>query len=241
MTPTFLTFLKAVLRVTGSIFAPRNLPWHLLAVAATAATVNAGFDWWYFVNSREVPGFLYFPAVVMGAFLPIIVPVTLLVLGYRRRDEAIKRAGFAIGQAALVAGIVSSAYKALTGRTEPPLDGALIDNSHDFNFGFLQHGIFWGWPSGHTMTAFAMAVTVITILRQNTRLRVAVLIYALYIGLSVSISIHWFSDFLAGAIIGAVIGTATGALWSTPPSAGEREMPRKPRSTEPHRSARNAN
>ena len=34
--------------------------------------------------------------------------------------------------------------------------------------------------------------------------------YALNIGLGVSMTIHWFSDFLAGAIIGTAIGTVVG-------------------------------
>ena len=34
--------------------------------------------------------------------------------------------------------------------------------------------------------------------------------YALYIGLGVSMTIHWISDFLAGAIIGTVIGAVVG-------------------------------
>jgi membrane-associated phospholipid phosphatase len=34
--------------------------------------------------------------------------------------------------------------------------------------------------------------------------------YALYIGLGVSMTIHWFSDFAAGAIIGSAIGAVVG-------------------------------
>jgi len=35
-------------------------------------------------------------------------------------------------------------------------------------------------------------------------------IYALYIGIGVAFDIHWFSEFIAGAIIGAVIGIVVG-------------------------------
>jgi hypothetical protein len=34
--------------------------------------------------------------------------------------------------------------------------------------------------------------------------------YALYIGLGVSMTIHWFSDFSAGAVLGTAIGTVVG-------------------------------
>ena len=30
--------------------------------------------------------------------------------------------------------------------------------------------------------------------------------YALYIGIGVSMTIHWFSDFVAGALIGTIVG-----------------------------------
>jgi membrane-associated phospholipid phosphatase len=223
--PTFATFLKTLPRTVVSAFCGRNILWHLLAIGVTAALVHSGFDWWYFLKTRSIPGPASFPAVVMGAFLPVIAPVTLLIIGYRRRADGIKRAGFAIGQAALIAGIISSAYKAITGRTEPPLDGPLIDNSHDFNFGFWQNGIFWGWPSGHTMTAFAMAVALITLLPRHTRITIAALVYAAYIGLSVSVSIHWFSDFIAGLIIGSVIGLVTGTRWAAQTIAGRQHSP----------------
>jgi F0F1-type ATP synthase assembly protein I len=36
------------------------------------------------------------------------------------------------------------------------------------------------------------------------------LLYAFYIGLGVSVTIHWLSEFVAGAIIGSVIGMTVG-------------------------------
>jgi membrane-associated phospholipid phosphatase len=36
------------------------------------------------------------------------------------------------------------------------------------------------------------------------------ILYACYVGLGVSMTIHWFSDFAAGAIIGSVIGAVVG-------------------------------
>jgi membrane-associated phospholipid phosphatase len=36
------------------------------------------------------------------------------------------------------------------------------------------------------------------------------ILYAFYVGLGVSMTIHWFSDFVAGAIIGSVIGAVVG-------------------------------
>jgi len=36
------------------------------------------------------------------------------------------------------------------------------------------------------------------------------ILYAFYVGIGVSLTIHWFSDFAAGAIIGSVIGAVVG-------------------------------
>jgi len=36
------------------------------------------------------------------------------------------------------------------------------------------------------------------------------ILYAGYVGLGVSMTIHWFSDFAAGAIVGSVIGAVVG-------------------------------
>ena len=42
-----------------------------------------------------------------------------------------------------------------------------------------------------------------------------VLLYAFYVGLGVSVTIHWFSEFVAGAIIGSVIGAVVGRGFKT--------------------------
>ena len=70
--------------------------------------------------------------------------------------------------------------------------------------------MFWGWPSSHITIAFAMAVTVFTLFPKHRWLGWLAIAYALYIGFGVSVTIHWCSDFVAGAILGAVIGTVAG-------------------------------
>jgi len=44
------------------------------------------------------------------------------------------------------------------------------------------------------------------------------MIHAFYIGLSVSMTIHWFSDFVAGAIIGTLVGVVVGRSFSQVPT-----------------------
>jgi membrane-associated phospholipid phosphatase len=81
--------------------------------------------------------------------------------------------------------------------------------SREFHFGFLKGGVFYGWPSSHTTVAFAMAAAIRTLYPSSKVVRCVALLFALYIGVGVSMTIHWFSDFVAGAIIGAAIGMMT--------------------------------
>jgi membrane-associated phospholipid phosphatase len=89
-----------------------------------------------------------------------------------------------------------------------------VDLSHDFRFGFLRGGVFWGWPSSHTTIAFAMAATVVMLLPKQRWLGTIAILYASYIGIGVSMNIHWFSDFAAGLIIGTIIGVVVGKSFS---------------------------
>ena len=114
-------------------------------------------------------------------------------------------AGWAIGQAELLGALIAAAYKAL--RAAPILrTSSATDISHVFHFGWMRGGVFWGWPSSHTTIAFAMAVTVFTLCPKQRWLGLVAILYAFYVGIGVSMTIHWFSDFVAGAIIGSVIG-----------------------------------
>ncbi len=106
--------------------------------------------------------------------------------------------------------LISSFYKAFTGRPSPlHSSGSLIAASREFRFGILRGGVFWGWPSSHTTIAFAMSMALWK-LYPGKVVRFIALCYALYISVGVSLTIHWFSDFVAGAIIGSVIGKTAG-------------------------------
>jgi membrane protein DedA with SNARE-associated domain len=55
-----------------------------------------------------------------------------------------------------------------------------------------------------------MAATVFTLYPKQRWLGLLAILYAFYIGVGVSMTIHWFSDFVAGAIVGSVVGTVVG-------------------------------
>jgi len=191
------------------------LIWHAIAILLTFTLVTSGFDWRYFLATRS-PTLLawMFPAVVIGGLLPFVLPVLLISLGHLTGSARTRLVGWTVGQAELIGALVAAFYKTFTGRAHPSFDvGA--DLSQVFRFGLLRGGVFWGLPSSHTTTAFAMAITIFTLFPKARWLGFAAIAYALYIGLGVSMTIHWFSDFIAGAILGTMIGLVVSKSFSS--------------------------
>jgi membrane-associated phospholipid phosphatase len=218
-------FFATLPRNIIACFKGRMILWHLIAIALTILLVESGFDWIYFRATRNPVLISWtFPAAPIGGLMPLALPLVLLLSGILSRHPAILRAGWAVGQAELIGSLISSSYKAMTGRPHPPRflspSNEGIDVSHVFRFGFLRGGVFWGWPSSHTTIAFAMAFTVFILLPKHRWVGFLAIAYAFYIGIGVSMNIHWFSDFIAGMIIGTVIGVVVGESFSAPSNAG---------------------
>ena len=211
--PFFYKLPQTIVRV----FRGRNLLWHAGAIVLTYALVMSGFDRYYFEHTRNALFFMIgIPAAFLGFLIPIFTPIILFVFGLLARRQKLLELAYALGQSAALGFAVSALYKAVSGRVHPPLfgnsTGALTDISREFHFGILQGGVFWGWPSSHTAVAFALAATIIT-LCPSKRVQVGAGLLALYIGLGVSVTIHWFSDFAAGAILGTLVGMVVGSAF----------------------------
>jgi membrane-associated phospholipid phosphatase len=190
----------------------RNIAWQLLAVALTYIIVVSGFDWWWFTHTRAplLQSWL-FPAAIVGGIVPILLPIILFFVGRVQKNAKTVRTAFAVAEAGIIGLLISTFYKIFTGRIPPPFNSQnLVDISRQFEFGILRNGAFWGWPSTHTTVAFAVAVALFILYRSNWYIKYSALLVAFYIGIGVSTNIHWFSEFVAGAIIGSVIGIIVG-------------------------------
>jgi membrane-associated phospholipid phosphatase len=209
MIPLFYRFFRSIAR----IFSGRNLWGHLLAIVLTVLLVTSGFDGWYFaaLHRSRASARLYI-GVKVGSVLPVLLPLILLGCGWLWKRRRVVNLGWALGQAALLGWLVTSFYKVFTGRPGPHFRGSGPPPglSRVFRFGFWRGGIFWGWPSSHTAVAFAIAFTVVYFFPRSRIARLAAPLYALVIAAGVSMSIHWFSDVVAGAIIGGIIGSVVG-------------------------------
>lgn len=202
-----------------------NLLWQIGACLITFILVNTGFDWWYYQVTRgSLVQTLAWPAVFLGFFIPVLLPVVLLLVGLIRKNGGLKNTAFAIGQAGLVGLGLSSLYKFFTGRMGPHslsfMETTLSDITHNFRFGFDRGGAFQGWPSSHTTVAFAMSMVLVALYPNNKWVKYVAIIYAVYIGIGISVNIHWFSDFVAGAIFGTVTGLVIGKVFRNRPVFG---------------------
>ncbi len=189
-----------------AVFTGFSLVGHAAAIILTYFIVTSGLDGWYFAHlGHGLTLNLGLPAALIGFFVPIFVPLFLLYRG--RVNARALNAAYAVAQAEIVAWVVIAMYKFFTGRAHPEIFSALgADMSQVFNFGFGRGGVFWGWPSTHTACAFAMSACLLILYPESKKIKYFGLLYAFYIGWGVSISIHWFSDFVAGAIIGTLVG-----------------------------------
>ena len=192
-----------------AVYHGTNVFYHIAAVVLTYALVVSGFDWYFFEVTRS-PYFypLTMAAGVGGFFVPVLVPIGMYVAGEIRKNAPLIASATVSAQAVVIAWIVSSFYKALTGRIEPEFltQTSFVDGSRDFNFGFLEHGIFWGWPSSHTAVACALAAALIVCYRHNKVVKALAFLLAVIVAAGAAVGFHWFSDVVAGVIIGTLVG-----------------------------------
>jgi len=203
----------------ANCFKKVNLAWQILFCLLTYLLVISGFDFWYFKISRAtLIQELSFPAVFVGMFVPVFLPIIIYFYGKSHKNLFQVSLSYALLQSAFLGWLISSTYKLFTGRLGPHgfltttsnVASKLVDLTKDFQFGIYRGGIFQGWPSSHTTVAFAMSFVLISFFPNKKWIKYSALIYAFYIGFGVSTTIHWFSDFVAGAILGSIIGISVG-------------------------------
>ena len=188
-----------------------NLLWQVIFISISYLSVNAGFDWLYYESTRGTTlQLLLFPVVSLGFFVLIFLPIIMYIYPKLKDNKRALNTAYAMVQAAILGLGISSLYKVFSGRVGPPHSLTMIDTSHLFRLGFLRGGAFQGWPSSHTSVAFAMSAALFTLYPKNKYIKYGIFIYAFYIGIGVSVNIHWFSDFTAGAVLGTIIGLTVG-------------------------------
>jgi membrane-associated phospholipid phosphatase len=203
-----------------NILGPKFFPWYLIAILATWIIVATGFDGQYFSLVRDsVPAVFFSLAGMLGFFVPILLWTTLMVTGTILKQKNTVMAAWMSAQVGFLGFGLSSFIKIFTGRLPPPHTWVsttdAIAASHGFQFGILRGGVFWGWPSSHTTTAFAMSIALLVFYRDKKLIGFVAVLYALYIAIGASMSFHWLSDVVFGIVFGTIIGLSVGRTFNS--------------------------
>lgn len=196
---------------------------HLGAVVTTPVLALSDSDYHVHEAFAEHPawGEAAWPAIMGGTVLPVVLPATLLGVGYAAREPELVGGGWASLQAAAIAFVTMTVLKAVTGRPPPHPD--LSDDmrrlSKTFRFGLFRGGVFWGWPSGHAVTNTAAVSALAAYYADKPEVIIPAYSWAAYETYAVTCwhrgRMHWLSDAIAGALIGHAIGWAVGRGFRT--------------------------
>lgn len=180
---------------------PRNFLWHhgcvaLLGSTAVLLSLGAGYHAGFagiHALSRLLPDSLWQIITYLG---DTAVALFVLLAIARRQPGAL----WAGTIAALLGTLTVNILKHLLGALRPP---AVLDGAALTVIGRVYHN--GSFPSGHAVTAFALALTLLPLCRDALG-RAALLIVASSVALSrVVVGVHWPVDVLAGAALGALL------------------------------------
>lgn len=196
-------------RIFLEIFSKENHIFFLAIILGTILIVLSGFDWYYLILvNNYIPREILFISDVLGYFLPTILILFLFIYSLRKPSQTIKKIFLIVLYSTSLSIFTAGIIKALTGRTSPPHHGSYltwINNSMDFNFGFMREQILGGYPSTHTTIFFALAFSLLFLFPNFKKLHIFSFILTCFIGLGVTLGFHWFSEFFAGSILGFII------------------------------------
>ena len=172
-------------------------------------------------------GLAFTPGMMMGTFFPVLVPGCLYFIS---DNKSLNNTGAVAVQATAVAFLYNNVLKASSGRAHPDAESNSGELSRDFEWGFGRRGVFYGWPSGHSMTNAAMAMSIASYNRDKPLVVAGCSLYAGYIATSMVLGAkgeaHWFSDAVAGTLMGASIGWYIGSVFYKDKVGGKSEPPR---------------
>lgn len=208
-TGVFLPWVRVAWAIERDIFTGKNIRVHLVMILVTAACAISGIDWAYFTLMHDyAPWALLIATDIAGFFLPVFF--ILLYADWHRAKHFSEenRADIrGINMSIILAFCTALFYKAISGRSSPHERGALVDNSADFHFGFMQGEMLGGWPSSHATVAFAIASYIIAAHPNQPYVKPLMYGYSALIALGVAVGFHWLSEAISGAMLGILIGT----------------------------------
>ena len=178
----------------------------------TYGAIESGFDtfWRDFSYDNSNLSYLGYSLLVIGMLVPPITPILLYRSGENNQDIKAQITAMALTQSLILTLVIQSPIKMITGRGSTNIRDDIRSSDDCRKFNWFNMDFMRGWPSGHTATAFSAAATIAELYNDNTMLKAGVYSYAFLMGIGMSLSVHWASDVLAGALIGYAIGKTVG-------------------------------
>ena len=170
----------------------------LLLIVQTAFPQNIDIDLLKAVNAGRDKSFdSFFIALSFTAeYLLWVVPASILVYGFFRHRKKIQNKAWFILIAMAFASLGSLLLKALINRPRPFESYPFIEK--------ISVGGSASFPSGHTVTAFALALAVALAFR-NIYSTIIVFAWAVAVGFSrIYCGVHYPSDVVAGIALGLI-------------------------------------
>ena len=167
------------------------------------------------------------PGMLMGTVCPFLVPGYMYFISDNRE---LNNTGAVAVQATAVAFLYNNILKAISGRAHPDAENNSGELSRDFKWGIFRRGVFYGWPSGHSMTNASLAMSIASYNRDNPWIVAGCGLYAGFIATSMVLGgkgeAHWLSDAVAGTLMGASIGWYIGSVFYKDKIGEKPEPPR---------------
>lgn len=205
-----------IIQNTGNAFWGWNGVLQLSAIGLAPILVQSGADREvhnYFVNHQTLEP-LTIPAVWGTYVLPLALTGGFYTYGRLQNTQREVAAACAVAQAAGLSFLYQSILKSVTGRPGPEERSMSQEEVENFQFGFMEGGVHYGWPSGHMMTTSAMLFSLQAIYPDNQGLRWGSYGYIAYVFGSVLMHegahMHYLSDAVSGTLMGIAIGRAVG-------------------------------
>lgn len=174
----------------------------ILAIAVSMVTLDRCSS--TFAIEAQMPGDIraFFQCMsFFGHGTGFLIAVSLIWALDRKNKSAIP---FIFG-AVFLSGAISAAIKVIIHRPRPFVDQTTVADSITLNEA-LFHNFLQSFPSGHTATAFALAMALSLLYRQGKPLFLS---FAVLVGLQRILSQNHFpSDVIAGAVVGIVSAQA---------------------------------
>lgn len=133
-------------------------------------------------------------------WLQFIICCAFGIFYYKKTNYVLSKAWFYAGPLSLVAGALGQVIKFTFGRPRPKL----LPELYDFQW-FEFAGALRGFPSGHTLTSFAIFAIVAS--HYSTRIKIILFAIASIVGLSrITTNSHFAADVVFGAALGYFFG-----------------------------------